>query len=111
MLPELQFLNDVYQASSHVVILSTQACPGIGDDTLHAPLPFHSVPDFIGSRAPNVTADAPVDLVFVDFIQTQLLGILNSVQKDKTYAVSDVQQYSPLLTSEILGVYAQQAWN
>ncbi|KAL0955634.1 hypothetical protein HGRIS_001867 [Hohenbuehelia grisea] len=91
--------------------VTTDACPGIGDDTLHAPLPFHSVPDFIGSRAPNVTADAPVDLVFVDFIQTQLLGILNSVQKDKTYAVSDVQQYSPLLTSEILGVYAQQAWN
>ncbi|KAL0946122.1 hypothetical protein HGRIS_012387 [Hohenbuehelia grisea] len=91
--------------------VTTDACPGLGDDTLHAPQPFHSIPDFIGSRPPNVTADATVDLVFVDFIQAQLIGILNSLQKEKNYTPTDVAEYTALKTNEILGVYAQHAWN
>ena len=88
-----------------------QSCPGIGDDTLHAPLPFNKVPDFIGSIPPQVSTDAPIDLVFVDFIETQLLQILNSIQTTKNYTTADVQTYSPLLTNQVFGVYAQKAWN
>ncbi|TFK44996.1 Metallo-dependent phosphatase-like protein [Crucibulum laeve] len=87
------------------------SCPGVGDDTPHAPLPFHSSPDFIGSKVPDLPADTPIDLVFVDFIETQLLGILNSVQTDKTFTTADVKSYSPILANEALGLYAQSAWN
>ncbi|GLB37901.1 putative ser thr protein phosphatase [Lyophyllum shimeji] len=87
------------------------SCPGVGDDVLHAPLPFNPVPSFIGSNAPNATADTPIDLVFVDFIESQLLGILNTVQTTKTYTKDDVSQYSPFLTNQVLGIYAQNAWN
>ena len=82
----------------------------MGDDVLHAPLPFHSVPDFIASKAPSVAADTPVDLVFINFIKTQILGILNTLQKVKTYTAADVQEYSPILSNQALGLYAQAVW-
>jgi hypothetical protein len=91
--------------------LTLQACPGVGDDTPHTPLTFNSVPDFIASRSPQVADDAPIDLVFVDFIETQLIGILNKVQTAKVYTVADVAKYTDVLATEALGIYAQQAWN
>ncbi|KAG6916331.1 hypothetical protein DXG01_007314 [Tephrocybe rancida] len=88
-----------------------QSCPGVGDDTLHAPLPFFDVPDFVASKPPAVGDDDLIDLVFVDFIETQLLKILNTAQSDKTYTTADVSVYTPVLASEALGIYAQAAWN
>jgi hypothetical protein len=74
-------------------------------------LPYYSIPDFIGSNSPNVTDDTPIDLVFVDFIETQLLGILNGLQSEKNYTTTDVSMYSPTLSNVVLGLYAQAAWN
>ncbi|KAJ7286059.1 Metallo-dependent phosphatase-like protein [Mycena rebaudengoi] len=91
--------------------VTSDACPGVGDDTPHTPLTFNSVPDFIASRSPQVADDAPIDLVFVDFIETQLIGILNKVQTAKVYTVADVAKYTNVLATEALGIYAQQAWN
>ncbi|KAI0369047.1 hypothetical protein BV20DRAFT_424119 [Pilatotrama ljubarskyi] len=86
-------------------------CPGVGDDVLHAPLPFFSTPDFIGSNPPNVTDDTPIDLVFVDFIESQLLEILNGLQSDKKYNTSDVKPYTDVLANAVLGLYAEKYWN
>lgn len=55
--------------------------------------------------------DTPIDLVFVDFIQAQLLQILNSVQMMKNYTAKDVKSYSPILANAALGLYAQKTWN
>ncbi|KAF5365960.1 hypothetical protein D9758_006656 [Tetrapyrgos nigripes] len=106
---------------------TSDACPGIGDDTIHIPLESFSIPDFISSDDPTAIAGTPtskeitnstlVDLVFVDFIQDQLLGILNDVQnevgtdKQKQWADGDVKTYSTLLSTEVLGVYAEGNWN
>ncbi|KAF9463557.1 Metallo-dependent phosphatase-like protein [Collybia nuda] len=87
------------------------SCPGVGDDTPHAPLPFNRAPAFVGSAPPDVADDTPIDLVFVDFISSQLLTILNGLQSAKTYTAADVQPYSPLLANEVFGVYAQEKWN
>ncbi|EIW80437.1 hypothetical protein CONPUDRAFT_90659 [Coniophora puteana RWD-64-598 SS2] len=86
-------------------------CPGAGDDTMHIAIPYYDTPDFIGSNAPNVSDDTPIDLVFVDFIEDQLLGILNGLQSAQTYTESDVLPYSDILSNEILGLYAQAEWN
>ncbi|KAI0821280.1 Metallo-dependent phosphatase-like protein [Irpex lacteus] len=92
--------------------VTSDACPGIGDDTLHAPLPFFDTPDFISSDPPaNTTDETPIDLVFVDFIETQLLGVLNTVQTTKNYTKADVGEYTSVLASEALGLFAQQVWN
>jgi hypothetical protein len=98
-------------ANATLGYVTTDKCPGVGDDTLHAPLPFFSTPDFIASDAPDVSDDTPIDLVFVDFIEDQLLSILNSVQTEKKFAESDVQSYSPFLASELLGLFAERMWN
>ena len=58
----------------------------------------------------GLAADAPIDLVFVDFIQAQLLGIVNSLQSAKTFGAADVKPYSDVLTSEMWGKFAQSAW-
>ncbi|OBZ69887.1 Uncharacterized protein PB2B2.06c [Grifola frondosa] len=79
------------------------SCPGVGDDVLHTPLPFFDTPDFIGSNNPDVSNDTPIDLVFVDFIEDQLLGILNSVQTAKTYTTADVSSYTDVLADAVLG--------
>jgi hypothetical protein len=78
---------------------------------LHAPLPYFNTPDFIGSTPPNVSNDTQIDLVFVDFIEEQLLGIVNSLQTKVNYTTADVQPYSPILANEVLGVFAQASWN
>jgi len=91
--------------------VTQDACPGVGDDTLHAPLAYYDVPDFIASIPPQVANDAPIDLVFVDFIANQLLQILNSVQSAKMYTTADIQTYSPVLANAVLGVYAEHAWS
>ncbi|KAI0828002.1 Metallo-dependent phosphatase-like protein [Trametes gibbosa] len=86
-------------------------CPGVGDDVLHAPLPFFASPDFIGSAPPNVTDDTPVDLVFVDFIAAQLIETVNGLQTAKTYTAADVKAYTDVLSNAVLGLYAQKFWN
>ena len=71
-----------------------------------------SIPDFIGTDVPTgVADDAPMDLVFINFIETQLLQTLNALQSAKTYTTADVQTYSPVLGIEVLGVYAEKYWN
>ncbi|KAF9269445.1 hypothetical protein L218DRAFT_1029835 [Marasmius fiardii PR-910] len=87
------------------------SCPGVGDDTLHAPLAFFSFPDFIASRPPDVAQDTPINLVFVQFLEDQLLGVLNQLQSNKTFTTADVQLYSNILGNQALGLYAQAAWN
>ncbi|KAJ6532281.1 Metallo-dependent phosphatase-like protein [Mycena vulgaris] len=93
--------------------VTTDSCPGEGDDVPHVPLPVHQIPDFIASRTPDVGGDpaATVDLIFVDFIQAQLIRTLNEVQTARVYSLADALVYSPTRTNEVLRMYAQVAWN
>lgn len=79
---------------------------------MHIPLPFYNIPDFIVSDPPpDVNDESLIDLVFVDFIEDQLLDTLNSVQSDKNYTSADVSKYSNLLINQVLGLFAQSAWS
>ncbi|EPQ55273.1 Metallo-dependent phosphatase [Gloeophyllum trabeum ATCC 11539] len=88
------------------------SCPGIGDDTYHTPLAYYDTPDFIGSDAPaNISASDPIDLVFVSFNADQVLETLNALQTEKNYTRADMSSYTPILSNEVLGLYAERAWN
>ncbi|KAG2141185.1 Metallo-dependent phosphatase-like protein [Suillus bovinus] len=91
--------------------VTKDSCPGAADDTLHTVLPNYDVPYYIASNPPNVTADTPIDIVFLNYLGEEIINILNRLQKDKNYTMDDVSMYSPMLTSEILGLYAQAMWN
>ncbi|KAH8984196.1 Metallo-dependent phosphatase-like protein [Lactarius hatsudake] len=91
--------------------VTQDACPGVGDDTLHTPLPFFGSPDFIGSTPPAGSNDTAIDLVFVDFIGSQVVQVLNQLQTAKTYTSADINSYTPILLNEVLGVFAEAKWN
>ncbi|KAI6029166.1 Metallo-dependent phosphatase-like protein [Pisolithus microcarpus] len=91
--------------------VTTDSCPGAGDDTLHTAVPYYSSPDYIGSAIPNVTDDTPVDLVFINFIVSDVIEVLNTLQSAKNYTDSDASLYSPVLANQVLGLYAQVEWN
>ena len=58
-----------------------------------------------------MTSDTAIDLVFVDFIESEVLSILNSVQSATNYTSADVSSYTPTLADAVLGLYAQAMWN
>ncbi|KAJ7098610.1 Metallo-dependent phosphatase-like protein [Mycena belliarum] len=93
--------------------VTVDSCPGVGDDVPHNPLPVHRIPDFIASRPPDVGGDpdAAVDLVFVDFIQGQVIRTLNRVQTAQVYSLADARLYSPMMSNEVLSTFAQAQWN
>jgi len=101
--------------------VTTDACPGVGDDIPHSALPFFSTPDFIGSAAPesasgsgSSSANATVDLVFINFIQDQTIPALNKVSAamgGRNYSDADVQSYTPILANQIFELFAAAVWN
>ncbi|CAE6460799.1 unnamed protein product [Rhizoctonia solani] len=96
--------------------VTTDSCPGIGDDTLHSPIPYYDAPGYIASPLPSgLSDDTLVDLVFLDFFESDVLQIVNalSIGTGKTYSGSDVQQYGSgdLLTNTIYSIFATAEWN
>ncbi|KAJ7167792.1 Metallo-dependent phosphatase-like protein [Mycena filopes] len=90
--------------------VTADACPGVGDDVPHLPLPAYRIPDFIASRTPE-PVDGKVDLVFVDFIQGQLIRTLNELQTARVYTRADASVYAPVWSNQVFGRYAKVAWN
>ncbi|KAI0061923.1 hypothetical protein BV25DRAFT_715601 [Artomyces pyxidatus] len=105
--------GEVKRAAQNLTLgyVTQDSCPGVGDDTVHAPLPYYGSPDFLSSIPPTGADDTVIDLVFINFIQDQLLGVLNGLQSEKVYADSDVLSYSPFLADEVLGLFAAEKWN
>lgn len=92
--------------------VTTDSCPGVGDDTRHAPVPFEDNPPFVASPVPSGLADdATVDVVFVDFIENQVITVLNQLAGTAAFDASMVMQYSTLANNQVFGKYAQMAWN
>jgi len=94
--------------------VTNDSCPGVGDDTAHTPLEFFDVPDFIASNPPDVASGATIDVVFLDFIASDVITILNNVIAGTgvaNFTTADVKSYTDILTNEVFGVYAQAKWN
>jgi len=91
--------------------VTKDSCPGVGDDTLHTPLPYFGWPPaFIASTPPAGGNDKTIDLVFVDFIGREVVEVLNRLQSEKKYTSADVAKYSEILLDEMLGVFASAKW-
>jgi len=92
---------------------TTDACPGVGDDTPHEPLLVYLIPDFVASRATDVGGDhdALIDLIFINFIEVQVIRMLNDVQMACVCSRADTSVYSAVRSNEVLGLYAEVAWN
>jgi hypothetical protein len=92
--------------------VTEDSCPGKGDDIPHVPVPYYDAPRYVHTTLPD-TLDADVDVVdfiFNGFTRTAMLSALNVVQDDRVYTVADIELYSPLLLTDVFGVYAKLAW-
>lgn len=87
-----------------------------GDDTPHSPIPNYPVPGYFqgtGGFPPTGTPTA-VDLIFLDFITSDVLGVLKSL--GASYTAADVSYYLPpsgpnsFTTQDYLIAYAKIAW-
>ncbi|KAA1477516.1 hypothetical protein DENSPDRAFT_885166 [Dentipellis sp. KUC8613] len=101
------------RAASNLTLgyVTKDGCPGVGDDVPHAPLPFFPTPAFLASRAPDVPPNTPVDLVYVKYIERELLEVLNGVQRARKYTEADGGVYTGVVTKTVLGLYATRKWS
>ena len=74
-------------------------------------MPFFDSPDYISSTAPTGSNDMAIDLVFVDFIGSEVLQALNGLQTMREYTNADILAYTGILFNEVLGVFAEAKWN
>ena len=91
-----------------------------GDDTIHSPIHFYTVPSFIQSRIdfPKTTAARNresdpdyVDIIFVDFIQPPILLALKSLGIEY-HATNDVDAYMGGVTIiSLIAQWVQRNWN
>ncbi|KAF8306030.1 hypothetical protein DL93DRAFT_2065823 [Clavulina sp. PMI_390] len=92
--------------------VTSDSCPGVGDDVAHTPIPYYGSPNYIGSPLP--TGLAPTDLmdvVFLDFFESSVLSIVNGLQTTKNYTASDVFSYGNAQTNTVFGIFAEAKWN
>lgn len=86
----------------------------LGDDTEHSPIPYSGSPAYIQSPVfGNTTAledSTGIDVIFVDFFQSTVLSILNSLQSEKNYTQEDVEVYNTLSTQDLYPLYAAKKW-
>jgi hypothetical protein len=83
-----------------------------GDDTIHSPIPFYKTPQYYSANGtfPTDGSDPEiVDLIFLDFVEQDVLTILSVL--GATYVSADVQYYLPknFTTNTYLSLYAQTA--
>ena len=60
---------------------------------------------------PDIPDGATLDLVFNHFCSPDVLRALNAIDGEKVYTHSDLEKYSPVLLSQVWGIYAQGNWN
>ena len=101
------------QAQRTLGYVTKDECPGDGDDTVHTAIPYASVPDYVQSPVTgnNVGPDDKVDVIFLDFIAKNVVRLLNGMQTDRTYSLSDVAPYNQYTTQDIYPLYAEQVWS
>jgi hypothetical protein len=84
-----------------------------GDDTPHSTIPDYDVPVYVQTNAsfPATGEPTTVDLVFLDFIKSDVLSVLSSLGMN--YTKSQVVPYLPknFTTTSYLPLYAKQFWN
>ncbi|KAN0061950.1 hypothetical protein ACQY0O_005945 [Thecaphora frezii] len=89
------------------------SCPGEGDDTVHAPLPFSpDQPDYVAANPEPEpeNEDVLVDVVFVDFIMRPLLELMNQYDVNRTYTPDQVGVWGNISTQLLYPRYAELEW-
>lgn len=92
--------------------VTLDSCPGLGDDTLHKPLPSVAQPVFVATELPEGEEEDLVDVAFFDFIEPDVLSALNVLQDDRVFTSKDVGLFVTNLTANtLMQEYALRKWH
>ena len=93
--------------------VTADSCSGLGDDTVHTPIPYSDEqPDYIAAQPvplPNSDHDH-VDVIFVDFIAKPILSLLNTYDARRHYTMADVSVWGNATTESLYSSFAQLHW-
>lgn len=93
---------------------TTDAFGTDGDDTAHSPIPDYDYPSFfqgLGGFPTNGSLPDVVDLIFIDYIDEDLLEYLATASTNYTYTEADISYYidANFSTQTYLPLYVQSA--
>jgi hypothetical protein len=85
------------------------------DDTPHSLIPSSPIPNFIqanGSFPTSGTSPDVVDIVFLEYFTSKIIGVLNTLAGRTVYGMGDVGDYLPrnYTTRDYLLDYAKIYW-
>lgn len=92
--------------------MTTDAFGVDGDDTAHEALPSYDYPNFfqaLGNFPSNGSDPEVVDLIFIDYIESDIIDYLATISSD--YSEDDIQVYidDTFSTQTYLPLYVQMA--
>ncbi|KAI0509190.1 ser/Thr protein phosphatase family [Xylaria bambusicola] len=83
-----------------------------GDDAVHSPIKFYSVPNCIQSQAgfsaPPAAEPEAVDLVFIDYVQPWIIPALEFSGGD--YSSDNITMYMNSTLTEVIAGWVQEHW-
>ena len=93
--------------------VTADSCSGLGDDTVHTPIPYSDEqPDYIAAQpVPLPSSDHDhVDVIFADFIAQSILSLLNTYDARRHYTMADVSVWGNATTESLYSSFAQLHW-
>ena len=93
--------------------VTADSCSGLGDDTVHTPIPYSDEqPDYIAAQpVPLPSGDYDhVDVIFADFIAQSILSLLNTYDARRHYTMADVSVWGNATTESLYSSFAQLHW-
>ncbi|ORY25942.1 vacuolar protein [Naematelia encephala] len=93
--------------------VTKDACPGLGDDIEHIPVPFSkdSQPSFVETPFPEVDDDEIIDVVNMDFSLDDFLAAVNVLDPERKLTAREMRPYAPGVDMKSMwGRYAAEFW-
>ncbi|QRV73839.1 vacuolar protein [Ceratobasidium sp. AG-Ba] len=94
--------------------VTTDSCPGVGDDIPHTPMAHYDPPKYVTPPPdPSITPATPVDCVFFDFYASKVITNLNVVSTNRTYSAGDVVGWGPtgpFYSNQMYEAFVKKTW-
>lgn len=77
----------------------------LGDDTVHVPIPYYPLPAFVANDVPSAVF---IDIIYVDFIDSQLQELLHELSGKNWTAI---KPYGNVTSSTMWIDFASKYWS
>lgn len=82
-----------------------------GDDTKHTAIPYYKTPVYVASPAPSNSSSELVDVIYLDYFDTQLRTVLSGLTGGKTWTPNKSYVNATINSSTMWVEYAKKFWS